>query len=79
MERESKSASEIQAEVQRLIDADRDVIADGKHVKAGRPMPYPQPDDTGCNWYIKSSRNARGHEGTLGRAIESVRQKWNLK
>jgi hypothetical protein len=79
MTRELKSASEIQAEVQRLIDADRDVIADGKQVKVSRPMPYQQPDETGCNWNIEIARNSVGHTGTVRRAIDTVRQKWNLK
>jgi hypothetical protein len=75
MQRELKRPEEIQAELQRLIDAALD--HEGR-IKVGLPERLVTVDRSGCNWYTGYFSNAREHLGGVAAALIAVKAKWNL-
>lgn len=78
MPRENKTAAEIRAEVQRLIDSNDRVGSDKAQIRVPEPTPMAQVDKTGCNWSMEYFGNARGYEDVVGRALAEVQARWNL-
>lgn len=76
MPRETRTAAEIQDEVQRLIDMrkgdDEDIVA------AHLPVPLAEPDEDGCNWTMLNFTGDRVHFSLVGVAVLEVQAKWNL-
>lgn len=75
MTRERRSAAEIQAEVDRLLNAGRKVP-----LKVPLPMPVLDPDplEGGANWQMPRLPGTKGNEAAIGRAIMAVKVKWDL-
>ena len=77
--RELKSADEIQAEIERLVNANREVREDGESIRISAPTPLREPDRNGCNWAMDNYRGSPTYRPLVELTIASVQLRWNLR
>jgi hypothetical protein len=81
MQRQFKTAEEIQAEVDRLIHQGDEVKED--KVKITVPLPTPLAEgvteENGSNWTMDYFRNCKGYEGWVLHVVSNVQSKWSLQ
>lgn len=76
MVRDTKTATEILGEVQRLVDMRK---GDGEDIVAAHlPVPLAEPDESGCNWTMLNFTGDRVYFRLVGIAVLEVQAKWNL-
>lgn len=75
MTRESHTAEDIRAEVERLLNK-------GRMVPLTVPLPVPakrDPAKTNANWDMPALRTRTGKQIDIGLALLSVKMRWDLK
>jgi hypothetical protein len=71
------SPEEIRRHVQQLVDTIPELIEDNAMVNV--PLPQRQePDESGCNWDMKSFAGARDYDHNIRTLLEQARQSYNL-
>lgn len=76
--REFVTATEIQARVQAMADADPILQKSPKHINVPMPKPTATESVTGCNWTIHYLGQFPGFEPQLDAIVEIVQNDYNI-
>lgn len=78
--RELKTADQIQAEIEYLVNANREVREDQeRRIHISAPTPLRDPDGNGCNWTIDTYRGSPTYLGLVELTVAAVQLRWNLR
>jgi len=77
--RELKTADEIRAEIERLVNANREVREDRERIEIPAPTPLREPDRNGCNWTMAAYRGSPTYLGLVELAVAAMQLRWNLR
>ncbi|WP_019142785.1 hypothetical protein [Noviherbaspirillum massiliense] len=77
MYRKILSAEEIRQHVQQLVNAIPEVVQDNAVVNVPLPQ-WQEPDESGCNWNMKSFTGVRDYDRDIRALLEQARESYNL-